>query len=329
MSKHERNEIAILRERQYTIREVARVLQRSHSTIIDELRRNKVHGTYDPQKAHHKAYVRRHDASFRGQKIVGHDALRAFVEESLNDLQSPEAIAGRLRKKERHLPTVSKDTIYQFLDGPYGRLIRSKRKKKKRPKGRPKVSKLADRTFIDQRPKIIAKRGRVGDCEGDFIVSGRDGKGILLVVVDRTLRCAFLERILPVTIDNVHDAFLRIKERFPEMRSLTLDNDILFQMHKTLATLLDIPIYFCHPYHSWEKGSVEHVNKIIRHDIPKSGDLSRYDEDIFPAVEARLNRRFMKVLDYATPEEKLNDRRKRVRRRNKKTTQVRRGKKRQ
>lgn len=81
-------------------------------------------------------------------------------------------------------------------------------------------------------------------------MSGRDGKGVLLVVVDRKIRVVFIELILEVTIDNVHSACKRIKKRFSELRSLTLDNDILFKMHKTLKNILGVPIYFCHPYHS-------------------------------------------------------------------------------
>ena len=178
-------------------------------------------------------------------------------------------------------------------------------KKKIRPKKSRKVSQLKDRVFIDKRPKTASNRRRVGDLEGDFIVSGKDGKGILLVVICRKLRVVFLELILDVSIDEVHKAFERIKERFPEMRTLTLDNDILFRMHKTLEKLLDVKIYFCHPYHSWEKGSVENANKEIRKFIPKGSDLSRYDSSFIGLIEEHLNQRFMECLKYATPEEKL------------------------
>ena len=97
------------------------------------------------------------------------------------------------------------------------------------------------------------------------------------------------------------------------MKSLTLDNDLLFQMHKTLEELLKVPIYFCHPYHSWEKGSVENRNKIIRQFIPKSSDLSRYDKKEIKAVEDYLNDRYLKCLKYATPKEKFKKHRARKR----------------
>ena len=287
------------------MRSIARALHRSVSTISDEAMRNSVKGEYDPGKAHLKSYVRRHRASYRGKKITADPALNTFVERNLLDGQSPEAIAGRIRYHEKQLPRVSKDTIYRFLRSPYGKVIGLKLKKKKRPRRRKKVTQLQDRVFIDKRPQIIEKRLRVGDVEADFIVSGRDGKGVLLGVVDRRLRVAFLEIIHHVTIDAVHAACERIKQRFPEMRTATIDNDLLFQMHRVLEKLLHITIYFCHPYHSWEKGSIENVNKIVRKFIPKGSDLSRYDREEIQAVEDFLNDRFMGCLKYATPKEAL------------------------
>jgi len=236
--------------------------------------------------------------------------LRSFVEKHLLDGQSPGAISGRLKYQEKNLPYVSKDTIIRFLRSPYGKIIGLKLKKGKRPKKGAKRKKLADRVFIDKRPKIIEKRGRVGDMEADFIIACRSGKGVLLVVICRKLRVTFLKIIHNVSIDEVHQAFVKIKQRFPEMKTLTLDNDILFKMHKTLAKLLGLKIYFCHPYHSWEKGGVENVNKFIRRYIPKGSDLSRYTAEEIIELEKRCNCRFMKCLKYATPQEKLNEYRK-------------------
>jgi transposase, IS30 family len=296
----------------YSLRSIAFVLKRSVSTISDEIKRNSVKGEYDPLKAHQKAYARRHNASYRGIKIVSNDKLREFVEISLVDNQTPPAISGRLRFQEKHLPYVSKNTIYDFLDSPYGKLIREKRKKRKYYGKSRKVDKLKDRRFVDKRPKVVTNRARTGDCEGDFIVSGKRGSGFLLVVIDRKIRVAFLELITDVSVDNVHLAFLKIKKRFPMMKTLTLDNDILFKMHKALEKLLEVNLYFCHPYHSWEKGSVENVNRYIRNYIPKGSNLSRYDKDFILSVEQKCNQRFMQCLKFKTPEEKLEEYYKRI-----------------
>lgn len=273
-----------------------------------------MNGRYDPEKAQHKAYVRRHDASYRGKKVAEHPALRDFVDGSTGDDQSPEAIAGRLKYQERNLPYVSKNTIIRYLDSPHGSLIGRKWKKKSRRRGEGKSKKLNERVFIDKRPKIIESRKRVGDMEADFVVSGKSGKGVLLTVVCRKLRIVFLELILDVSIDAVHAAFERVKERFPEMKTITLDNDILFRMHKTLSKLLSVKIYFCHPYHSWEKGSIENANRAIRKYIPKGSNLSRYDPEFIQSLEEHLNGRFMKCLQYQTPQEVLDAYRKKKKR---------------
>ncbi len=293
------------------MRNIGSAINHSASAISDEIKINSVKGIYNPHKAQHKSYVRRHNASYRGQKIVADPELRSFIESNLLDGQSPEAISGRLKYREKSLPYVSKDVIYQFLRSPYGKIIGLKLKKKKRPVRRKKATELKNRTFIDKRPKIIDNRKRIGDVEADFIVSGRGGKGILLVVVCRKIRVAFLEIIYNVSIDEVHKSFVKIQNRFPEMKSIITDNDILLQMHKTLEKLLKLKIYFCHPYSSWEKGAVENLNKQIRKYIPKGSDLSKYEEEYISLVEEKCNGRFMEILKYKSPEEKLIEHRKR------------------
>jgi len=245
-------------------------------------------------------------------KIVEHDALRKEITQRLMDDQSPEAIVGCIRRN-RTLPFISKDGIYRFIASVYGRRIENHRHRRRaRRRGRrPKVASLSNRTFIDQRPRHINARSRIGDVEFDFIVSGKSGKGILLVVVDRKSRVTFIERITRVTILDFEQAFLRVKARFPEMTTGTTDNDILLQHHERLAQLLKSKIYFCQPYHSWEKGSVENTNKVIRRDIPKGSDISRYSKHFIEALEQKLNRRPMKCLDYQSPQEMLDAHRER------------------
>jgi len=282
-------------------------LKRAVSSISDEIKLNSVLGKYNPVKAQQKAYKRRWYAGFRGKKIVANDALRSFVDTALNDGQSAAGISGRIENHEKHLPTVSKDTVYRYLKSAYGKLIGIKWKKRIRRKKPPKVTKLKDRVFIDKRPETINNRERVGDLEADFIVSGKSGKGVLLTVVCRKLRVAFLELILDVSIDEVHLAFERIKERFPEMLTITMDNDILFKMHKTLEILLKVLIYFCHPYHSWEKGSIENVNGEVRKFIPKGSDLSQYSQEEIREIEQHINGRYMECLNFKTPQEMLDE----------------------
>lgn len=267
-----------------------------------------VDGSYDAKKADHKAYVRRKESKYQGMKVVSNDVLRTFVEEKLLDDQSPESIAGRILKQESFELSVSKDSIYRYIKSVYGRKIEVYRQKKKTRRRKRIVihPSLQDRVFIDKRPLHINRRKRFGDMEADFIVSGKGGSGILLVVVDRKSRIVFLLLLRIVNIQNVHDALLVIQKKYTLMKSITLDNDILFRKHKELKSLLGIPMYFCHPYHSWEKGTVENVNKYIRRDIPKGRDLSKYSDEQIRLIEEKLNRRSMKCLNYQTPDEVLN-----------------------
>lgn len=297
-----------MRAKGYTLRNIADALDRSPYTICDELKRNAVNGVYHPKQAQHKAYVRKKYARYQGKRIVECGDLRTFIEDRLEDDQSPRAIAGRIKRHEPQLPRVSKNSIYRFLDSPYGASIdffRKERQGRRRNKPRTVAPSLRNRVFIDQRPGIINARSRVGDVEADFIVSGNNGSGALLVVEDRNLRITFLALIYRVTIRNMERAFLRIEKRFPELKTISTDNDILFQHHERLARLLGARIYFCHPYHSWEKGSIENTNGVIRRSIPKGSDLSRYSAHAIRAIEHKLNRRIMECLAYRTPQEML------------------------
>lgn len=277
---------------------------RAGSGIWKEMKIGAVRGVYDPKKAHHKAYVRRKYSKFQGKKIVDHADLRREIIARLKDGQKPDAIARRITHREKHLPAISKNAIYAWLESSYGAptarwLQKQKRRRKRRHE------KLSDRTFIDRRPQYIDERKRVGDVEFDFIVSGKSGNGILLTVVDRKLRIPFIEKIAPISIRNFEQTFLRIKQRFPEMKTGTTDNDILFKDHKRLARMLRIRIFFCHPYHSWEKGLVEHVNRLVRRSIPKGSDISKYSNRFVREVELKLQRRPMACLRDRTPAEML------------------------
>lgn len=293
--------------KQYEQKDIAETLQRSASTISDEIRANSVRGKYDPKKAHHKAYVRRKYSKYQGMKIVNNRQLKEFVDTNLYNDQSPRAIAGRLKKREKHLSYASKDSVHRYIKSVYGRRIeayRNKTRSRRKPR-KAKSATLRDRTFIGKRPKIINARARIGDTESDFIVSGKTGRGILLVVVCRKSRTVFIEQILQVSIAAVHRAFQRIQKRFPEMKTITTDNDILLERHKELEKLLGIIIYFCDPYSSWQKGSVENANKYIRRYIPKGSDISKYSKYRIKKIERKLNNRIMECLDFLTPHEAL------------------------
>ena len=286
----------------------------TQGAISQELKINTRKGRlYDATYAQHKSQVNRKYKHTRSNTIAQHKELQKTIEDYLMDDQSPEHISKRIERYHKDLPYVSGVTIRAYVKSVHGRRIEAHRNKvyKKRRKRRVLSAKITDKRMIDKRPKYIKDRKRIGDGEGDFIVSGKGGAGYLFVCADRKSRAPFLEMILPVSIKAVENAVGRIQKRFPELKSLTFDNDLLFIHHKRMEQKFDIKIYFCHKCSPWEKGFVENRNKIIRRYIPKGSDLSQYTRAFIQKLEEKLQRQIMKCLNYQTPQEVLEKHRKR------------------
>lgn len=293
------------------------MLGRRKNVIWYEAQKKRKGRPYDAAYAHHLSYVRRKYSRAVGRTIALDPNLRSFVEHHLRDDQSPEGVSLRLKRIEKNLLYASASAIRRYIKSPYGRRIEAHRirvfRRKHRHRGaRPTIE---GKRLITQRPSKINKRWGLGHMEGDFIVSGKSGKGIILALRDRKVRKNLLERILPVSVRNVERALLRMKKRYPEMQTITFDNDILFLEHKRLERVLEVTIYFCHKHSPWEKPSIENLNKALRRYIPKSSDISQYSKRRLKKLEAKLNRRFMEVLGSLTPDEAyVREKRKRAQR---------------
>jgi IS30 family transposase len=284
---------------------IAKVFRRPKSGIWYELAKRRKGRRYDAEYARYLSYVRMRRKRKTGKKIALNSDLRSFVERHLLDDQSPEEIAKRLKRIEKSLPSVSGSAMRRYVKSPYGRRIEERRRrifKKKWRRHGPKKH-IEGKRMITERPGKIRRRWGLGHMEGDFIVSGRSGRGMILALADRKVRKSLLERILPVSVRNVERALLRMRARYPEMQSITFDNDILFLEHKRLEKKLGVRIYFCHPHSPWEKPSIENLNKRLRRYIPKSSDISKYSKGLVRNLEAKMNRRFMDCLGSLTPDE--------------------------
>jgi transposase, IS30 family len=219
---------------------------------------------------------------------------------------SPDIIAGRLKYEEKDIPYASGKAIYKFVHSVHGRRIEKhlfQTKHKRKPGGgrKPKVQ-LDGRTMIAARPPEVDLRLEFGHYEGDFIEPGRDGSGSMLVLVERKTRYPFAAILASKTCRGVNALAASLIEQY-EPESLTLDNDIAFAKHVDLSAALDAPVYFCNPYHSWEKGTIENRNGIIRLDIPKGTDLSTVSQEQLDEILERMRNKPMKVLNYKTPQE--------------------------
>ena len=305
MSESERRRIERLREAGRSIRTIAQRLGRGLGTISDEISRNKVSGVYDARKAQHKAYVRRWRSKQDCLKVVMDAPLKKYVEEKMRDEWSPELISGRLKKQQKILPYASTKAIYKFVYSVHGRTLEpllyyNAVHKKGGPKRKGSVWEDG-RISIEARPKKVLLRKEFGHFEGDFIESGRDGVGSLLVLVERKTRYPFLRYCDNRSTASVNEA---LAETLREVRvqSLTFDNDISLQKHKELSALVQTDVFFCHPQAPHEKGSVENRNRHIRRYVPKKSDISQYQNKL-KAVEEKLRTRPMKCLNFKTPEE--------------------------
>lgn len=303
---YERQRIQRYLRKQKSLRFIADKLERSASSVSDEIKNNRVNGAYDAKKANHKAYVKRKYSKVQCMKVSTDKELREFVETNIKDDQSPEGISGRLREVEKQLQYASAKSIYKFVYSVNGRQIEShlyhNAVKKKGGAKKPRNNFGDGRTTIEERPERINLRAEFGHFEGDFIESGKDGKGSLLVLVERKTRYPFLmylENRDTTTVNNTIDDLLSEID----IKSLTLDNDLSFQKHKELSEILDALIYFCHPHCPHEKGTTENRNKAIRRYIKKGFDLSQCSHSYVLMIQEKLRTRFMKCLNYKTPRE--------------------------
>ncbi|KKU81616.1 MAG: Integrase, catalytic region [Parcubacteria group bacterium GW2011_GWA1_47_8] len=289
-----------------SLRWIANRLGRSVSSVSDEIRGNSVQDIYDAKKAERKAYTRRHEAKRDCLKVAMDADLKKYVITQMKDEQSPEGISGRIKHVEKHLQYASQKAIYKFVASPHGRQIEkylhSKAVKKKPGKKRGTSVGIDGRTFIDRRPQKVLERMEFGHFEGDFVESGKGGKGSLLVLVERKTRYPFLVYLEDRTNTNVnrlvHELLVGVS-----LKSLTLDNDISFQKHEALSLLINATVYFCHPQSPHENGTVENRNKAIRRYVKKKSDLSSFSLEYFKMVETKLRTRFMTCLNYQTPQE--------------------------
>jgi IS30 family transposase len=309
LQKADRQEIMLYLNKGYSHRDIGKLLARSPNSISLEIKKNSVRGVYDPKKANDKSRNRRKSSKYQGMKIAGHKELRDYVEEKIKKYWSPENVSDRIKNIDKHITYVSAKGIYKFLFGSHGgslpRFLFYKGKVRKTGR-HSKVTQLQDRVFIDKRPKSIGKRRSFGDWEGDFIVSGRKGKGVLLVLYERKSKYFILKRFMIQRIENIHQYIFEVTGGVI-MNSLTLDNDIVFKKHKELSRLLGKPIYFCHPYHSWEKGGVENTNKLVRRFIVKGSDISRYTDEYITWIQNILNNKPRRCLKAKTPYEVMRE----------------------
>jgi len=256
-SKTERMELSVLLKKGYSLRDIAGVLGRDPSSVSREIQKNSVSGEYDPQKASHKARVRRKASKYQGMKIKEHPWLEQYIGEKLRAGWTPEEIAGRL-ELEYGYSVISFKAIYKWLYSHYGqqycRYLPSRRYRVRERRGGKKQKKqvIPNRVSIEDRPRIISVRRRCGDFEGDTLGVPRTSTATVAGMVDRKSRYFLAKKI--ARLRYAMDGFKELSDPL-SVRSCTFDNGVENARHEELG----VATYFCHPYSSWEKGSIENV----------------------------------------------------------------------
>lgn len=340
LTAHDRRVIQKLLTEKVTASEIARRIGRHKSTVSRELRRNAVvyvpNDRFVPRRVpptcpvERDEYLRtwpfdvpevqrvwsysiaqpnaearaRRAAQQRRRKLP---ETRKWVIEKLHFGWSPEQIAGR--SKIDGPQSVSHEYVYSLVhrEKRNGKklhhLLKRFGRRKQRFGAREYTRAPAPtRISIDERPAVVAKRSRLGDCEGDLIVGYRQS-GYVLTVIDRKSRAVILRRLKSKRMEEVREELEIAFEQLGEVHTATFDNGTEFNAHEELSKNTNIRVFFTHPYCSTERGSVENANGLVRYYLPKRSSFARLTQERLDRIGNALNNRPRKCLGYLTPRE--------------------------
>lgn len=296
-----------------SVRAIAKELGRSPASVSRELRRNypPEHKVYTPRLAHERALWKR---TRRGrEKRLKNDRVRAFVVAQLKRRRSPEQIAGTIKREVGE--AISHEAIYQFI---YAQISYNKPKKgcedlrsylrRRRKRRVPHGARRCQRVLkpkgpsIDERPAVVDRRTRIGDWESDTVESVGHAPGIN-TLVERKTGLVFITRLASKKSVATRTAIVHRLSGVPKSmrRTLTTDNGFENARWKEIEQAVGIDCYFAHPYHSWERGTNENTNGLIRDYFPKGIDFRTISDAELAFVERELNERPRKRLGWQSP----------------------------
>lgn len=314
LNEHNRVRIEVLLREGKSQYEIAGLLKVDKSTISREIKkRGGIIRGYTAEYAQSDYEANRQKT---GAKAKMEDSIIAnYVIGNLKAGWSPETIAGRLRKeikegKRLQDEYINHESIYQFIyDSDYGKserlsqyLRQGKRRRTKKHGRKTRHEIIPNRTFIDKRPKNINNRKSIGHWEGDAIIYKY--KAAIQSIVERKIKYTILTKLERKTANNSTAAFIDgLKDHYIE--SLTLDNGVENKDHQKISKELNAKVYFCHAYHSWEKGTNENTNGLVRRYLPRGTSLENITQSDLDDIAYELNNRPRKSLQYNTPSEML------------------------
>ena len=302
----------LVREQRYQIKailgmrctqaEIAQQLGVNKSTISRELLRNRGQRGYRPKQAHEKAKGR---SARKFHTRIDSQTWQLF-EEKLQMDWSPEQISSWLNRQK--LPSVSPEWIYQYIytdkkvGGSLHKHLRCQKKRRKRYGKYDRRGIIPARKSIEERPETVEKRERLGDWESDLIL-GKGHQGVMVTLTERKSRFTLVRKVASKSADLVAQAMIDLLSWVQHLETITSDNGKEFAAHQMISIKLLIDFYFAHPYASWERGTNENTNGLIRQYLPKERDLTTVTAEEELMIMDRLNLRPRKCLDFRTPYE--------------------------
>ena len=307
LTSEERYALSTLRKQGWGVRRIARTLRRHASTISREVRRNaSADGAYRAIHAQHRAQ-RRRSHSRRNQRLdAGHWLV---VVTCLQAEWSPEQISGRLKKEG--VFRISHETIYREIwadkaaGGQLYRYLRQANKKRRKRYGAyDSRGRLAGKRHISQRPAGAENRSRYGHLEGDTMMGSAKDKNCILTLVDRKSGYTQIGKLQARTAVEATRRAIELVDASPRpVRTVTVDNGTEFHGYKQIEAATRARFYFATPYHSWERGTNENTNGLIRQYLPKRKSMAKITQADCDRIADKLNNRPRKRLDYHTPRE--------------------------
>jgi len=311
LGQNERDKIYQLKEKGMTNSDIAKFLGRDKSTIGRELKRNIHHRLhrYLPDTAGRKAEKRK-ACGRKTLYVVKSESLKNKIIRLLKKGWSPDLMAGRLDRKRKSY--LNQESIYQFIYSLEGRkmnlrqyLRRAHRiRRKKNGRKHRDASQIPNRVDISKRPKTAEKRKQFGHWEGDNVVYNRHSRALCTTVERKTRKVMIFRPRNLKAITKANYTIRRYRKLPPEAkRTMTYDNGLETASHEAVTAAIGMKCYFAKTYSSWQRGTNENRNGLVRYYLPKEIDLDKVSYEQIRRVENLINNRPMKCLNYQTPNE--------------------------
>jgi len=300
LTQEQRYQIYALQKTGHSRTEIAVVIGVHKATVSRELKRNRGARGYRPQQAQSLAMARR-------QKGIPRITVEtwAIVAKLLRQDWSPEQISGRLKKEQK--VCISHEWIYQYVledkrgGGDLYRHLRCQKKRRKRYGKYDRRGKLPNCRSIEERPKVVDRRMRLGDWEVDTFL-GKNHKPVMLSLTEHKSRFTLLGKVPQRTAQAVRKQTVQLLLPVSDkVHTLTSDHGKEFACHQQIAQALQLQFYFAHPYAAWERGTNENTNGLLRQYFPKKHDFQLVPNNQIEQAMSKLNFRPRKCLAFKTP----------------------------